>query len=104
MENANKPAFASSASATTKITCPACSAQNPSDSKFCLYCGQKLPAKPAKPVFNDIVASAVQEAAQSLGLQQTASNNDDNEQAVFANELPAWNIEPPFMPVRRKHK
>lgn len=105
MDNSNKPAFASTAATnTTTVTCPACSAQNPADSKFCLYCGKKLQAEASKPAFNNIQSATPQAQFKTSQPKNIASNDDDNEKAAFADALPSWNIEPPVIPVRRKHK
>ena len=70
--------------------CPACGKEQPQkDSIFCAYCGISLKG-----------AADVNVAAEATVPAQTVVYVESP--VVFASGLPAWNIEPPSVVVRRK--
>lgn len=76
-----------------KIVCPSCNTLNESDSSFCIACGTKLKnivKKPEKKMAFNFVAPVVEEAEEPI--------------SVFAQGLPAWDIVPPQIMVRKKAK
>lgn len=95
--------------AGNKIICPNCSSENESDSNFCYSCGTKLPRETS-------VQMGTQNNTMGVGVSQEPANKykplkkhieinvpktEEEEESIFAKELPSWNIEPPQLPVRR---
>lgn len=100
--------FINSVADTTKIPCPRCQQLNESDSKFCFSCGTTLLPE-SKNTENQGISLKSQPdggqihaaTLQAFAAEEVISSPDQKEESVFAQGLPAWNLVPPQVPVRR---
>lgn len=100
MDVKSKANFINSVAAGQTVPCPQCGTANESDSNFCYSCGFKLKVAVSNDASEAVAFKSVEEK-----LQQTQSNLTDIDfpVSVFAEGLPAWDIVPPQVLVRR-HK
>lgn len=108
-----------------KIICPICSTENLSGSPFCVACGLKFEDAQMSsqsdqqkgsqvPAFNSVSSEEKSQVAATSQNNSSAGGRvfkyaetvvvDEEEASVFAQGLPAWNIVPPQIMVRRKVK
>lgn len=94
MDAKSKANFINSVAAGTNIPCPKCGTSNKADSKFCISCGEELvvPKTDKAPAFTPAQETSAAPA-------KVAKYVEPN--SAFAEGLPAWNIEPPQVMVRR---
>lgn len=94
MDAKSKANFINSIAGGQIVPCPNCNAANNPDSKHCVACGTALTAPAA-------VSGAPAFAAID---EKTAPANVMNitEESAFAQGLPAWDIVPPQVMVRRR--
>lgn len=91
MDAKSRASFINSFSAGQNIPCPKCGKPNTSDCLYCVYCGSAMKAAPSStPAF-----TAVQETAAATATAQKEPTS------AFAEGLPAWDIVPPQVLVRR---
>ncbi len=116
MDAKSKANFINSVAAGQEIECPNCKTKNKANGKFCIGCGEKLEAIPAAPVENKtpfatidddkketvVVEEKTVEAPVEKIVEKTVVYVEP--ESVFAQGLPAWNVEPPQVVVRRKRK
>ena len=119
MDAKSKANFINSVASGQKVPCPVCNALNEPDSLFCFSCGTKLEKKAST---NETLpfrtAAPVQQSApiqQSAPVQKAAPKQvfqiaspvlieEPEETSVFAEGLPAWDMLPPQVAVRRNKK
>ncbi len=87
MDVKSKVNFINSVATGDVIPCPKCGANNAQDRKVCSTCGAALR-------FEDLTSTFQKVKIDDL------ENSEPN--AVFAQGLPEWNIEPPHIMVRRR--
>jgi len=109
MDAKSKANFINSVATGQEITCPDCQTKNKSGSKFCIGCGKKLtedmPQVENKPAFSPVDETPAVEPVNVIEEMPVKKNFKYVEpESVFAQGLPSWNIEPPQVMVRRKHK
>lgn len=95
MDAKSKANFINTVASGAKVPCPKCGASNKSDSKFCFSCGAEIISS-QDATNNSPAFTPVQETAAPVKTSKYVEPNN-----VFAQGLPAWNIEPPQMMVRR---
>lgn len=108
MDAKSRANFINSIASGQKIPCPKCNTLNEEGSKFCESCGTSLEKKPE----SDNVPFALakeEEVKKDIDTQEPVKMVKTVEEyrepeSVFAKGLPAWNIEPPQVMVRRKRK
>lgn len=109
MDAKSRANFINSIASGQSVPCPKCNTLNEADSKFCASCGTPL----GKKVENNNVPFAPVKKVEEV--KKVVENKEPVEKAapiqeykepesVFAEGLPAWNIEPPQVMVRRKRK
>lgn len=90
MDAKSKANFINSVAAGNTVPCPNCNAANKPESKNCATCGAAMTAASNTPAF----ASATEAAPTADKYVEPVS--------VFASGLPAWDIVPPQVMVRRR--
>lgn len=100
MDAKNKAQFINSVGRKSTVVCPQCRTVNNADNTFCVSCGTTLESTG--------MASEAKKPAQDSDLSPDVSqkaNESVKEYAepvsAFAEGLPAWDIEPPHIMVRR---
>lgn len=97
MDAKSKAKFINSIAEGKAIPCPQCNTANKPDAKFCTACGAKLITTSEQ---DDTPASAsVSENKQQPAVVKV---KDNEAKSVFAEGLPAWDILPPQVIVRRR--
>ncbi len=93
MDAKSKANFINSVAAGQVVPCPKCGTANKPDSKFCVSCGAEIVVAEAKatPAFAPVADSE----------QKNAASKYVEPVSVFADGLPAWDIVPPQVMVRR---
>lgn len=97
--------FINSVAGGQKIPCPKCNNLNEPDSRFCAICGTELNKKEAEIPFAPI--KKVEEVKKEMVKEPVKIVVPEvvvEEKSVFAEGLPAWDIEPPQIMVRRKRR
>lgn len=114
MDAKSKANFINSVARGESVPCPNCGASNMPGTNFCISCGTpfaKGDAQPAQPVQSDTTpfapAAEAPKTAQAP-LAPTASQPAvqpvyEEPASVFADGLPAWDIVPPQVVIRRRH-
>lgn len=96
MDAKGKADFINSIAEGKAIPCPSCSTANKPGTKFCTCCGTELPAPAA---FSDAPAfKPIDEKHQDITKKATKYVEPAS---AFADGLPAWDIVPPQVMVRR---
>lgn len=93
MDAKAKANFINSVGEKKEVPCPKCSSLNEANAKFCIFCGASLIKKDSSDESKekqDNIPSVIEEESEAEG--------------VFAEGLPAWDVEPPQTVVRRKKK
>lgn len=90
MDAKSKANFINSVAAGKEVVCPACKARNSADSKTCATCGF------------DLQKGELSAAKAPVSETQGAAEKYVEPEAVFAKGLPAWDITPPQIVVRRR--
>lgn len=112
MDAKSKADFIKSMASGSQICCQRCNAINESDAKFCISCGNPLELEEEK---NDIPFAPVKKEAkikkEAVAKEPMKPENTTKEieryeepKSVFAEGLPAWDIEPPIVTVRRRNR
>lgn len=109
MDAKSKANFINSVASGEEIVCPDCQTKNKMDSKFCIGCGKKLNEEKSKvdaevafaPISEELETKPVKEI-EEMPVKKNFKYVEP--ESVFAQGLPSWNIEPPQVMVRRKHK
>ncbi len=96
MDAKSKANFINSVASGANVPCPKCGASNKADRKFCVSCGAEITASQTTANDTPAFASTQEAIAPAKTSRYVESNN------VFAQGLPAWNIEPPQVMVRRR--
>lgn len=96
MDAKSKANFINSVASGANVPCPKCGASNKGDSKFCFSCGAEIISSQAA-VNNSPAFAPAKETATPIKTSRYVE--PDN---VFAQGLPAWDIEPPQVMVRRR--
>ncbi len=96
MDAKSKANFINSVASGANVPCPKCGASNKTDSKFCISCGAEITAPQTAANNAPAFASVKETIAPAKASRYVEPNN------VFAQGLPAWNIEPPQVMVRRR--
>lgn len=105
--------FINAVAAGEKIPCPKCNTLNDSDSFVCTTCGSPLtkPATqtaepaPAVPASDEVPFAPATPAPEAAPVAPKAPESASSEEvSVFAKGLPAWDMLPPQVMVRRKRK
>lgn len=100
-----------------ELICPKCGTVNESGYKFCVSCGTPLeqgdapkeePDAPFAPI-KEVAPKKEEEPSEPKQAAPVAAvffqvEEEEEEVSIFAEGLPAWDIEPPQMLVRRKRK
>lgn len=94
MDAKSKAEFINSVASGKIIPCPKCGTSNNTGSKFCISCGEDLSSSNEKKSNTPAFAPAKETPAKKY--KYTEPDN------LFAKGLPAWSIEPPQLPVRRR--
>ena len=115
MDAKTKANFINSVAAGEVVPCPTCGAANRPDSAFCISCGAKMAAQSAAASSAPALAPVAEEAPTAPAapafapVAETAPATPDLSAAsyeepasVFADGLPAWDIVPPQVMVRRR--
>lgn len=106
MDAKSRANFINSVASGQKIPCSKCNVLNEADSKFCEACGATLEVNKEadNAAFAPLkkVADEVQGDIPKAPTRMAVTYVDDNN--IFAEGLPEWNIEPPQVMVRRKRK
>lgn len=100
MDAKSRANFINSVAGGQKIPCPKCNTLNESDSRFCITCGVPIGQAEA-PAQKPEKAKTVQPSAAKpfVKVEEPAE-----ESSIFAEGLPAWDIVPPQVMVRRKKR
>lgn len=123
MDAKSKAQFINSVAGGQGIPCPSCNTLNEPDSLFCVSCGTKLitddfqtasqtEKRQEQQVFKKIVPEEEKKEVTEKEISEKqpfqvfveAVDDDLKEVSVFAQGLPAWDIVPPQVVVRRKTK
>ena len=93
MDAKSKANFINSVASGVNVPCPKCGANNKTGSQVCISCGTEITVTSTnnEPAFKP----AKEKVAPTKGVKYVGPNN------IFAQGLPAWNIEPPQVMVRR---
>lgn len=95
MDAKSRANFINSIASGANVPCPKCGASNKTDSKLCISCGAEL----STPQTTTENAPAFAPAKEAVAPAKTSRYIEPSN--VFAQGLPAWNIEPPQVMVRR---
>ena len=121
MDTNSKANFINSVASGEQIPCLKCNALNRAAAKFCGFCGSSLqenvvvetkdePFAPIKKDSKEAPAKAAEESKEigkpdkievTRKIEKPVGEIEESE-SVFAKGLPAWDIEPPQVVVRRK--
>lgn len=93
MDAKSRASFINSFGAGQNIPCPKCGKPNTSDCLYCVYCGSAMKAAPSSN--NAPAFTPVKETPAAVVAQQ------EEHTSAFAEGLPAWDIVPPQVLVRR---
>lgn len=109
MDAKSKANFINSVASGQEVACPDCQTKNKAGSKFCIGCGKKLIEENTnvdnKPAFAQVETPVANEPVKMMEEMPVKKNFKYVEpESVFAQGLPSWNIEPPQVVIRRKHK
>ena len=110
MDAKTKAAFINSVAEGTKVPCPKCNLLNESDSSFCFSCGTPLPGDAQNINGFDVSQGEVfgEEEDQTMAMAVASGEGFFPEvqegKSVFAQGLPAWDLEPPQVAIRRIRK
>lgn len=104
MDARSKANFINSVAGGQEIVCTNCGAKNKADSKFCIACGKEFTTArkenktPAFAAVKETETTCVEKAEET---PNTKPVKYEEPVSVFAQGLPAWNLEPPQVMVRR---
>lgn len=109
-KNAN---FINSVAQGEIVPCPVCNANNEPGSKFCMICGSAMQKEASAPAFAPVEEAApafapVEEPAPAFAPTQEEAAAPTREEvreepvSAFAQGLPAWDIVPPQIMVKRR--
>lgn len=101
MDAKSRANFINSVASGQNVPCPKCNTLNEADSKFCASCGVSLEKKVES---KDVDVPFSQVKKEEAPKVVTKKVEDEKAESVFAEGLPAWDIEPPQVMVRRKKK
>lgn len=104
MDAKSKANFINSVVGGQETICINCGTKNKSDSKFCITCGRDLVVTPKEdnaPAFAPVKEAATGEA-EKVEVKSAKMEKYEEPISVFAQGLPAWNLEPPQVMVRRR--
>lgn len=82
-----------------EVSCPSCQAINPMDANNCFACGASLKASSEKT--NEVTPHEKAAVSLEKTAQKPISHYIEPE-AIFASGLPAWDIVPPQVVVRKR--
>lgn len=95
MDAKSRANFINSVASGANVPCPECGTSNKTDSKFCISCGAEITASQTTTNSDPTFVPAKETVAPAKASRYVEPNN------VFAKGLPAWNIEPPQLMIRR---
>lgn len=109
MDAKSRANFINSVASGQNIPCPKCNTLNEADSKFCASCGTPLEKKVESNNVPFAPVKKVEEVKKVVDTKEPVKKVKPVEvykepESVFAEGLPAWNVEPPQVMVRRKRK
>ncbi len=97
MDAKNKAEFINSVAGGKTVPCPKCNTANNPNSKFCKACGTKLARE-----LDVKEATAFSKIIDDSKTENRKFDSDEDSKLIFADGLPAWDIVPPQIMVRRR--
>lgn len=109
MDAKSRANFINSVASGQNMPCPKCNTLNEANSKFCASCGTPLEKKAESSIVPFASVKKTEEVKKAADTKEPVKvakpvEGYEEPEGIFADGLPAWNIEPPQVMVRRKRK